>query len=57
MKKKDDTEPENQKATIFNDMAKLKDQCDRIKRAITMMEQDIKSACCWLNLRMIQHML
>ena len=41
MKKKDDTELENQKAIILNDMAKLKDQCDRIKRAITMMEQDI----------------
>ena len=41
MKKKDDTEPENQKAIIFNDMAKLKDQCDRIRRTITMMEQDV----------------
>ena len=40
-KKKADTEAENQKVLISNDMAKLKDQCDAIKRAITIMEQDV----------------
>ena len=40
-KKKADNEAENQKAIISNNMAKLKDQCDPIKRAITMMEQDV----------------
>ena len=39
--KKADIEAENQKVIISNDMAKLKDQCDAIKRAITMMEQDV----------------
>ena len=39
--KKTDTEAENQNAIISNDMAKLKDQCDTIKRVITMMEQDM----------------
>ena len=40
-KKKADIEAENQKVLISNDMAKLKDQCDAIKRAITIMEQDV----------------
>ena len=40
-KKKVDSEAGNQKAIISNDMAKLKDQCGAIKRAITMMEQDV----------------
>ena len=39
--KKADIEVENQKAIISNDTAKLKDQCDAIKRAITMMDQDL----------------
>ena len=39
--KKANTEVENQKAIKSNDMTKLKDQCDAIKRAITMMEQDV----------------
>ena len=41
-KKKPDIEAENQKAIISNDMAKLDDQCDLIKRLITMMEQDVR---------------
>ena len=41
-KKKADIEAENQKAIISNDMAKLDDQCDLIKRLITMMEQDVR---------------
>ena len=36
--KKAEIEAENQNAIISNDMAKLKDQCDAIKRAIIMME-------------------
>ena len=40
-KKKTDIEAENQRAIISNYMAKLKDQCNAIKRAITMMEQDV----------------
>ena len=39
--KKANTEVENQKAIKSNDMTKLKDQCDSIKRAITMAEQDV----------------
>ena len=42
-KKKTDTEAENQRAIISNYMAKLKDQCNAIKRAITMMEQDVSN--------------
>ena len=40
-KKKPDIETENQKVIIYNDMKKLKDHCDAIKGAITMMEQDV----------------
>ena len=40
--KKAEIEAENQKAIISNDMAKLKDQCDAIKRAITVMEHDVR---------------
>ena len=39
-KKKADIKAENQKAIISSDVAKLKDQCDAVKRPITMMEQD-----------------
>ena len=39
--KKTEIECEYQKAIISKDMAKLKDQYDVTKRAITMMEQDV----------------
>ena len=41
-------ETESQKVIISNDMAKLKDQNDLIKRAVTMMEQDV-SRCILLS--------
>ena len=41
-------ETESQKVIISNDMAKLKDQNDAIKRAVTMMEQDV-SRCILLS--------
>ena len=47
-KKKADMETESQKVIISNDMAKLKDQNDAIKRAVTMMEQDV-SKCILLS--------
>ena len=41
-KKKTDIEAENHKAIISNVIVKLKDQCDVIKRAITMTEKDVR---------------
>ena len=41
IKKKAEIETEINNTIIPNDMEKLKDQCDAIKRTITMMEQDV----------------